>query len=38
MKYQNHIEPENCSGMDDIRIEIDTMDRDSYFDNYRYPG
>jgi len=28
MKYQNNIEPENCSGMDDIRIEIDNMDRD----------
>lgn len=28
MKYQNTIEPENCSGMDDIRIEIDNMDRD----------
>jgi isochorismate pyruvate lyase len=28
MKYQNRIEPENCSGMEDIRIEIDTIDRD----------
>ena len=28
MKYQNNIEPENCSGMEDIRIEIDNMDRD----------
>ena len=28
MKYQNTIEPENCSGMDEIRIEIDKMDRD----------
>lgn len=28
MKYQNKIEPENCTGMDDIRIEIDKMDRD----------
>ena len=28
MKYQNSIEPENCSGMEDIRVEIDNMDRD----------
>ncbi|HIG28381.1 MAG TPA: isochorismate lyase [Verrucomicrobiales bacterium] len=28
MKYQNKIEPHNCSDMDDIRGEIDTMDRD----------
>ena len=28
MKYQNKIEPENCSGMEDIRVEIDNMDRD----------
>ena len=27
MKYQNNIEPENCSGMEDIRVEIDNMDR-----------
>jgi len=28
MKYLNNIEPENCSNMDDIRVEIDNMDRD----------
>jgi len=28
MKYKNSIEPENCSGMEDIRVEIDNMDRD----------
>lgn len=28
MKYQNNIEPENCSGMEEIRIEIDNIDRD----------
>ena len=28
MKYPNKIQPENCSGMDDIRVEIDNMDRD----------
>jgi|TARA_B110000196_G_scaffold307643_1_gene307486 isochorismate pyruvate lyase len=28
MKYQNNIEPENCTGMEDIRVEIDNMDRD----------
>ena len=28
MKYQNKVEPENCSGMEDIRFEIDDMDRD----------
>ena len=28
MKYHNNIEPENCSGMEDIRVEIDKMDRD----------
>ena len=28
MKYQNKIEHENCSGMEDIRVEIDNMDRD----------
>ncbi|UZE97498.1 isochorismate lyase [Alkalimarinus alittae] len=28
MIYQNNIEPENCSGMEDIRTEIDNMDRD----------
>jgi isochorismate pyruvate lyase len=28
MKYQNNIEPEHCTGMDDIRIEIDNMDQD----------
>ena len=28
MKYQNNIEPENCTGMEDIRVEIDKMDRD----------
>jgi len=28
MKYQNKIEPENCTGMDEIRVEIDNMDRD----------
>ncbi len=27
MKYKNNIEPENCSGMQDIRVEIDNMDR-----------
>jgi len=27
MKYKNAIEPENCSGMEDIRIEIDNMDQ-----------
>jgi len=28
MKYQNNIEPENCTDMEDIRVEIDSMDRD----------
>ena len=28
MKYQNNIEPENCTDMEDIRVEIDNMDRD----------
>ena len=28
MKYQNSIEPENCTWMEDIRVEIDNMDRD----------
>jgi len=28
MKYQNNIEPENCLGMEDIRVEIDNMDQD----------
>ena len=28
MKYQNNIEPENCTGMEDIRAEIDQMDQD----------
>jgi len=28
MKYSNKIEPESCSGMDEIRVEIDSMDRD----------
>ena len=28
MKYQNNIEPESCSGMEDIRIEIEKMYRD----------
>lgn len=28
MKYQNNIEPQDCSGMDEIRVEIDNMDRD----------
>ena len=28
MKYPNKIQPENCSSMDDIRAEIDNMDRD----------
>jgi len=28
MKYPNIIEPKNCSGMEDIRIEIDNMDKD----------
>jgi isochorismate pyruvate lyase len=28
MKYPNKIEPENCSDMEDIRVEIDSMDRD----------
>jgi isochorismate pyruvate lyase len=28
MKYKNNIEPEDCSGMEDIRVEIDNMDRD----------
>jgi len=28
MRYQNIVEPENCSGMEDIRVEIDNMDRD----------
>ena len=28
MKYQNNIEPQNCSDMQDIRREIDNMDRD----------
>ena len=28
MKYQNNVEPENCTGMEDIRAEIDKMDRD----------
>ena len=28
MKYQNNVEPENCTGMEDIRVEIDKMDRD----------
>lgn len=27
MKYKNNIEPENCNDMDDIRVEIDNMDR-----------
>jgi len=28
MKYKNNIEPNDCCGMDDIRVEIDNMDRD----------
>lgn len=28
MKYENKIAPENCTGMKDIRLEIDNMDRD----------
>ena len=28
MEYKNTIEPENCTGMDDIRVEIDNMDKD----------
>lgn len=28
MKYQNEIEPQNCENMDDIRHEIDVMDKD----------
>lgn len=28
MKYQNNIEPQDCSGMEEIRAEIDNMDRD----------
>ncbi|UGA53566.1 isochorismate lyase [Vibrio sp. VB16] len=28
MNYKNKIEPKNCSGMEDIRVEIDSMDRD----------
>ena len=28
MKYINKIEPENCFGMEDVRAEIDRMDRD----------
>ena len=28
MKYQNTVEPDDCSGMEDIRFEIDTIDRD----------
>jgi len=28
MKYKNNIEPADCVGMDDIRVEIDNMDRD----------
>jgi isochorismate pyruvate lyase len=28
MTYKNTIEPELCKGMEDIRIEIDNMDRD----------
>jgi isochorismate pyruvate lyase len=28
MKYQNKIEPNDCAGMEDIRFEIDSMDRD----------
>ena len=28
MKYKNKIEPEHCTNMDDIRVEIDNMDRD----------
>ena len=28
MKYPNNIEPENCSDMQELRIEIDNMDRD----------
>ena len=28
MKYPNKISPEHCSGMDEIRVEIDSMDQD----------
>ncbi|WP_042149186.1 MULTISPECIES: isochorismate lyase [unclassified Pseudoalteromonas] len=28
MKYNNQIEPEDCTGMDEIRGEIDQMDKD----------
>ncbi|WP_196159384.1 isochorismate lyase [Reinekea sp. G2M2-21] len=28
MQYENRIEPEKCKGMDDIRREIDDMDRE----------
>ena len=28
MKYNNIIEPADCTGMEDIRVEIDSMDRD----------
>ncbi|MFT6916566.1 MAG: isochorismate pyruvate lyase [Motiliproteus sp.] len=28
MEYKNDIKPENCTDMDEIRIEIDTMDQD----------
>jgi len=28
MNYKNNIEPEHCSGMEDIRTEIDKMDQD----------
>jgi len=28
MKYKNNVEPEDCTGMEDIRVEIDRMDKD----------
>ena len=28
MKYSNQIEPEDCTSMDEIRVEIDKMDKD----------
>ncbi|WP_320826149.1 isochorismate lyase [Reinekea sp.] len=28
MKYQNKVAPDDCSGMEDIRYEIDALDRD----------
>jgi len=27
MKYENNVEPEDCTGMEDIRVEIDRMDK-----------